>query len=126
MMNASEAKAKYNKQSNICVSLTRKAKRNYYENLDLNNIYDNKKLGATVKPIFSNKMKLAQNIVLSENGKFIKDEEEVANILNDFFVNILHNLGIRTQHGFLNTTDNSQDPIENAVSKCEYRPTIFF
>ena len=42
-MKTPEAKAKYNKQRNICVSLTRKAKRNYYESLDLNNICDNKK-----------------------------------------------------------------------------------
>ena len=41
-MKTSEAKAKYNKQRNICVSLTAKAKRNYYENLDLNNIRHNK------------------------------------------------------------------------------------
>ena len=37
----SEAKLKYNKQRNLCVSLLRKAKRNYYENLDLNDINDN-------------------------------------------------------------------------------------
>ena len=46
-----EAKAKYNKQRNICVSLTRKAKRNYYESLDLNHICDNKKFWTTVKPL---------------------------------------------------------------------------
>ena len=34
----SEAKLKYNKQRNLCLSLPRKAKKNYYENLDLNNI----------------------------------------------------------------------------------------
>ena len=62
-MKTPEAKAKYNKQRNICVSLTRKGKRNYYESLDLNNICDNKKFGATVKPIFPNKIKSAENIV---------------------------------------------------------------
>ena len=40
-MKTPEAKAKHNKQRNICVSLTRKAKRNYCESLDLNNICDN-------------------------------------------------------------------------------------
>ena len=30
-------------------------------------------------------------------------------------MNIVPNLGIKTQHEFLNTTDNSQDPIENAI-----------
>ena len=47
-MKTLEAKAKYNKQRNICASLTTKAKRNYFESLDLNNICDNKKFWATV------------------------------------------------------------------------------
>ena len=84
-MKTPEAKAKYNKQSNIFVSLTRKAKRNYYESLDLNNICDNKKFWAAVKPLFSNKIKSVENIVLSENGVLTKDEEKVANILNNFW-----------------------------------------
>ena len=41
----SESRAKYNKQRNICVSLIKKAKRNYYENLDLKDINDNKSFG---------------------------------------------------------------------------------
>ena len=114
-MKTPEAKAKYNKQRNICVSLPRKAKKNYYESLDLNNMCGNKEFWTTVKPLFSNKIKSVENIVLSENGVLIKDEEEVANIFNNFFVNILPNLDIETQHEFLNTTDHSQDPIENAI-----------
>ena len=37
-----ESRAKYNKQRNICVSLIKKAKQNYYENLDLRDNNDNK------------------------------------------------------------------------------------
>ena len=37
---ALEARTKYNKQKNICVSLAKKAKRNYNENLDLKDIND--------------------------------------------------------------------------------------
>ena len=124
-MKTPEAKAKYNKQRHICVSLTRKAKRNYYDSLDLNNICDNKKFWASVKALFSNKINLAENIVLCENGKLIKDEEEVANIFNNFFMNIKPNLGIKTQHEFLNTTDNSQDRIENVICKYENHPVLF-
>ena len=58
---------------------------------------------------------MAEHIVLSENGALVNDEEEVAHIFNNFFVNIVPNLGITTQHEFLNTTDNSQDPIKNAI-----------
>ena len=39
-------------------------------------------------------------------------------------MNIAPNLGIKTQHEFLNTTDNSQDPIENAIYKYENHPSI--
>ena len=101
-----------------------KAKRNYYESLDLNNICDNKIFWATVKPLFSNKIKSVENIVLSENGVLIKDEEEIANVFNNFFMNILPNLGINNQHEFLNTADNSQDPIENVICKYENRSSI--
>ena len=125
-MKTPEAKAKYNKQRNICVSLTRKGKRNYYESLDLNNICDNKKFWATVKPIFSNKIKSVENIVLSENGVLIKDEEEVAKIFNNFFVNIVPNLGIKTQYELVNTTDNSQDRIGNAICKYENITPVLF
>ena len=98
-MKTPEAKAKYNKKRNICVSLTRKAKRSCYESLALNKICDNKKFWATVKLLPSNKIKSVENIVLSENKVLlIKDEEEVANIFNNFFVNIVPNLGIKTQH----------------------------
>ena len=55
-MKRPEAKVKYNKQRKICVSLTRIANRNYYESLNC------------------------------ENGVLIKDEKEVDNIFNNFFV----------------------------------------
>ena len=90
----SEAKLKYNKQRNLCVSLLRKGKRNYYKNLDLNDVNDNKKFWTTVKPLFCNKIKSVENITPDENGKLVRNEKEVANIFNDFFVNIVPSLGI--------------------------------
>ena len=39
-------------------------------------------------------------------------------------MNIVPNLGIKAQHEFLNTTDNSQYPIENAICKYENHPCI--
>ena len=51
-----------NMQMNICFSLVKKVKRNYYENLDLKDNNDNKKFWATAKPLFSNKIKSAENI----------------------------------------------------------------
>ena len=56
-MKTPETKAKYNKRRNICVSLTRKAKRNFYQSLDLSNRYDNKNW-STVKHLFSKSNKI--------------------------------------------------------------------
>ena len=39
-------------------------------------------------------------------------------------MNIAPNLGIRTQHEFLNTINNLKDPIEVANCKCENHPSI--
>ena len=50
-----EARMKYNKQKSICVSLIKKDERNYYDNLDLKDINDNKRYWATVKPLFLRK-----------------------------------------------------------------------
>ena len=62
-----ESKMKYNKQRNLGVSITRRAKRSYYEHLDLKDITDSKKFWATVKPPFSNKKKPTECITLEEN-----------------------------------------------------------
>ena len=64
-----ESKMKHNKQRNLCISITRNAKRNYYKNLDLKDITDSKKFWATTKPLFSNKIKSTEYITPEENGK---------------------------------------------------------
>ena len=50
-----ENKLAYNRQRNYCVSLTRKSKRDCYNNLDNRNVTDNKLFWKTVKPFFSDK-----------------------------------------------------------------------
>ena len=47
-----------------------------------------------------------------------------ANIFNTFFVNIVLNLRINTEHDFLNTTNISHNRIENAIYEYENHPSI--
>ena len=54
----------------------------------------------------------------------VRDEKEVANVFNDFFVNIVRNLGINTEHEFLNTTNISHNPGDNAIYKYENHPRV--
>ena len=69
---AQESIIKYNKQRNLCVSITRKTKRSYYENLDLKHIIDSKKFWARVKSFFSNNIKPAEYITLEKKLKYYK------------------------------------------------------
>ena len=81
-----EARNKYNKQKNTCVSVVKKAKRKYYENLDLKDINDNKKFWAKVKPLFSNKKSQQKTFFLDESGKIIRNE---VNVFNKYFVKMV-------------------------------------
>ena len=45
----------------MCISYMKKGSRNYYENFNLKDINDDKKLWAAVKPLFSSKAKSAEN-----------------------------------------------------------------
>ena len=91
---------KYKKQRNIYVGISRKAKRSYYDNFDLKDITNKKKLWATVNPLFSSKIKSTEYINIEEIGKIISCNEKAKNS-NEFFVNIVPNLGINTNHDFL-------------------------
>ena len=47
-----ENKIRYTKQRNFCVSLIRKTKKQYYQNLNEKTVADNKVFWKTVKPFF--------------------------------------------------------------------------
>ena len=66
-----EARARFKIQRNLCVTLLRKAKRDYYENLELGKVNDSKKFWNTVKPFFGNKVTTRNNITLIENEKVV-------------------------------------------------------
>ena len=63
-----DSKMKYNKQGYLGVSVTRKAKRSYYKNLNLRDITDSKRFRATVKPLFLQQDKI--NRIHHTRGKW--------------------------------------------------------
>ena len=56
-----ETRSGYNKQRNICVSIFRKAKRSYFENLHIKNLSD---ILGHCKTTFSNKVRSSDYITL--------------------------------------------------------------
>ena len=64
----------FRKQRNLCVSLLRKSKKDYFSNLNEKQITDNKSFWKTVKPFLSNKVQFSERINLTdENDSSVTD-----------------------------------------------------
>ena len=70
----------------------------------MKDIADNKKFWKSVKPLFSGKSKSKTNITIIENKKVITEKEEVAEILNNYFIEAVQKLKIEKF-----TNENNQD-----------------
>ena len=82
----------YVKQKNYCVSLLRKSKKKYYENLDERNLTDDKLFWKTIKRSFSNNIVTRDRMHMIENDEIVKTELQTAETLNNFFGNVIKNL----------------------------------
>ena len=69
----------------------RRPKREYFANIKINNIADNKKFWQTVKPLFSNKINYRQTMNLIDNEVALSDDEEIAETFSKYFCNITKN-----------------------------------
>ena len=79
----------YQEQRNLCVVLVRRAKQQYFSSLDLNLITDKKYFWKTIKPLFSEKISHKDIISLTEDRKTITEDLQVAEIFNNYFINII-------------------------------------
>ena len=117
-------KKAFKKQRNLCVKLLREAKREYYKNIDLKSLNDNRKFWKTVKPLFSGKVKTTSSVTLLENDEIVSDDKAVAEIFNDYFANITSSLGIEETGSNVVSTDGVDDPVELAIIKYSLHPSI--
>ena len=83
-----------NIQRNYCVNLLKKTKREYFANIKINNIADNKKFWQTVKPLFSDKINHRETINLIDNEIILSNDEEIAETFNKYFCNIAKNISL--------------------------------
>ena len=101
----------YNKQRNLCVTLIRDEKKNFNK-INTTTITDSKTFWKTLKPFFTDKIKTKSKITLIEkknssqegqkeivSEKKITEDQAVVEVFNKFFINIVPNLKISTDHG---------------------------
>ena len=77
-----ENRNRYTKQRNLCVTLLRKSKREYFNNLNEKNVCKNKKIWKVVKPLLSTKIISNEKITIVEGDKIITSDKETAKVLN--------------------------------------------
>ena len=103
----------YNKQRNLCVSLIRWEKKNFFNNINTRDITNNKTFWKTVKPLFTDKIQTKSKITLIEkkvvfgvgqekivSEKVISEDQAVAEVFNKFFINAVPNLKIPTNQNY--------------------------
>ena len=89
------------------MSLLRKAKQQYFKNLNLNDVTDNKSFWRTIKPYFNEKGSGSDKIALYGNESVLTNEKEIANTMNNYFINITKHLNLKP-HTASNTRDIQQ------------------
>ena len=83
---SNEDKKAYDKQRNYCLTLVRKAKKDYYyNNLNHENVTDKKTFWKSMKPCFSEKGSTHNKNTLVEQNLILDKNDNVAEVFNKFF-----------------------------------------
>ena len=118
----------FKKYRNFCVSLLRKEKKQFYNNLDPSIMKDSKKFWKYIKPLFTGKSKSNSTITLIKGDNIISEAQEVAETLNNYFINAVQNLDIKKFHlveepnNASNITPN--DKIDDIIKRYQLHPSI--
>ena len=85
------------KLNEITVSISYiKQKIQYYKNLDIKEVTDNKKFWKSVKSYFGKADSNSEKIMLLEINSIKTNEKEIAIIMNDYFINFTKYLDLKT------------------------------
>ena len=117
-----ECKQAYNKQRNLCVTMVRKAKKKYFNNLNVRNVTDNKQFWNTVETFFSSKVGGNERITLTEGDKIVSEDREVAETFKSYFGTIVENLGINSK--FASKEPVSNESVYDIIRKFQNHPSI--
>ena len=102
----------------MCNSIA-KSKNKYFSNWDPKLISDNKKIWKSVKPLFHWWNNLQQIINLAESGEVLSSDTDIAQMVNDYFRNVVQNLNIRRENSLLNI-NLCINPVLAAIEKYKH------
>ena len=89
---------------------------------------DNKKFWKYVKPLFSGKSKSKSKITLINGEEIISDDQKVAEILNNYFIDAVQNLDIKKFYGTEEETNeielSPEEKINQILNRYESHPSV--
>ena len=116
-------KKEYNTQRKQCLEKPKKEKKNY-NNLDHDNVTDNKTFQKFIKPLFSGKSSTHNKIALVEEDVILDKYGNVTEVLNICFTNVVSNLNIPKHHGKSINVDHMEDPIAISIEQYKNHPSV--
>ena len=99
---------KYKTQKNYGVNLLRKSKKQYFSNINISDVTDNKSFWKSVKPYFSSKGQNSDKITLVENDAIITNDRVISKTMNKFSINTTKKLNLKP---FKNSSDTDINQI---------------
>ena len=102
-----------------------KERKKFYNNLNIEDITDNKKFWITIKPLLSEKGVCGSskiNQVVNEEN--LSDDKELAETFKNYFNNAVKSLNLQCNPEHLNDVSDENDPIEIAIKKFKNHPSI--
>ena len=100
-----------------CCRLYKKERKKYLANLD-------KKFWKTVKPLFSEKAQNVQKITIVKDRNLLSKDEDVSEILNDYFKNAVTSLDINENKFLLTESNGNSDPIDHILKRYRLQPSV--
>ena len=91
--------------------------------MDVKVVEDNKKFWKKIKPMLSDKIPSKKKMTLIDDEKVISGEKEIAEILNNYFVDAVENLE-REPFPLLDNSTNLSDEIDRIIKKYHMHPSI--
>ena len=106
-------------QRNICTSLKRKAKKNFF----IEKTKDRESFWKIFGPYITNRVKHSQeDYIVSVDDELITDKKKVANSFNKYFINIIEHSTGKAQDEF--NLDPSKDTVKQIIETYKNHPSI--
>ena len=96
------------------MNLLHKTKTDYFQNLNIRDLSDNRKFWKTIKPFFSNKGLNSNKFLLKEKGNLAS----TATIMNSFFINITKGLELKEDN------ESNAKTLEDVLEAFNSHPSI--